>query len=132
MKLDMQGYELIGLSLLAAVVLVQWLRTRKLETKIEQLTMSVLQLVNESEAATISLRKSLAQITVNQKSAQVEAALQTRNEPSNLDEMWNIDRRHRVMTLAKHGLNASEIARRLCLPDGEIQLMLNMSQQTVN
>ena len=132
MKLDLQTFQIIALALLGGIVLVLWLRAKKLETRIEQLTQGVLQLVNESEKANKDLRQSVAKLETRTTTAEAVSSIQSFGENNNPEDFWDIDRRHRVMTLAKHGLTTGEIAQRLRLPDGEIQLMLNMAQQMVN
>src|SRR4051794_20111753 len=112
MKLDLQTYQLMGLVMLAGIILTQWLRTKKLETKVEQLTQSLLQLVDESEVATNNLRKSLDEINRQEVAIEPNPPALNFTDESQMDEMWNIDRRHRVLTLAKHGLTAGEIAKR--------------------
>ena len=132
MNFDLQIYQVIALATLAGVVLAQWLRTKRLETKLEHVTQSMLQLIDESEAATSDLRRSLAEINHRESAVEISPSSISSGDAAATDELWNIDRRHRVLTLAKHGLTAGEIARRLCLPDGEIQLMLSMSQPVVH
>ncbi len=132
MKFDLQTFQFIGLALLGGIVLVLWLRGKKLETRLEQVTQGVLQLVNESEKANKELRQSVAKLETRTATAEAVSSIQSFGENTQAEDLWDIDRRHRVMTLAKHGLTTGEIAQRLRLPDGEIQLMLNMAQQLVN
>ena len=132
MKLDLQTSQFIALALLGGIVLVLWLRAKKLQTRLEQVTQAVLQLVNESEKANKDLRQSVAKLETRNATAEAVSSIQNFADSTHPEDFWDIDRRHRVMTLAKHGLSTGEIAQRLSLPDGEIQLMLNMAQQMVN
>lgn len=132
MKLDLQTFQFIALALLGGIVLVLWLRGKKLEARIEQVTQGVLQLVNESEKANKDLRNSIAKLETRKATTEAVSSIQRFGENTQPEDFWDIDRRHRVMTLAKHGLSTGEIAQRLSLPDGEIQLMLNMAHQMVN
>lgn len=120
------------LSILATLRL--WLKAQRLEKKLNRVTKGLLQLVDESESATNELRRSLLGLAERrqvgpEKAADFEVAAPGAVAEMNASDPWDIDRRHRVLTLARRGLQVRDIARRLCLPDGEVELMLRLSKQ---
>lgn len=134
MHLQTETISLLALLSLTLAALRFWLRVQQLEKKLDRVTKGLLQLVDESESATNELRQSLSGLAERSKDAVQDSTSSVPASADGLDssDPWDIDRRHRVLTLARRGLAAREIAHRLCLPDGEVELMLRLSRQTAS
>lgn len=128
MHLQAETWTIICLLLAALAAVRMWLHIVKLEKKLDRVTNGLLQLVDESESATNELRRSLEGLVgrTEENGCGSSGSASLAEQGIDPNEPWDIDRRHRVISLARRGLAAREISRRLCLPEGEVDLLLRL------